>query len=224
MTPVLSSLDDVQAVAVFADALESRGDPRGALMHLQLAREERPRDARLAEAEARHLALHGKALLGALHTASSMTVLEWRRGFLQTLSLSSRASEPYGRRTRVPIQPRSRLPRLVRELQHLPVASRLEALTLSMPASSFCLEHLGEALDEALALRLPSLARLQVDVLVHRFDEFDEVRPGHVRAFRGGLRLDVDAALRGRLERAGLIDRAPRTEQPEAARLRARSG
>ncbi|MBL8924525.1 MAG: hypothetical protein JNJ54_37090 [Myxococcaceae bacterium] len=216
--PVLTSVDDPDAVAVFADALEAAGDPRGVLTHLQLAREARPQDARLAHAEARHLALHGKVLLGALATASSMTTLEWRRGFVRALALHSQAEDvPQWRRERPLPPPRSRLPRLVRELAHLPVMSRLEALTLSMPASGFCALHLGEAFDAALRLQLPLLATLRVHVLVPD-DDFDPVlRETRFFVRHQALQLDVDAVLRAQLERHGVIAPLPRLSQREAA-------
>lgn len=204
MRPVPFDLDDDAAVAVFADALASEGDPRGTLMHLQLAREERPFDTRLAQAEARHLALHGKALLGSLQTASSMLTLQWRRGFLQSVSLRSNAGDArWGEPTRPP--PRSRFPRLLRELGSLPVAQRMEQLELSMPWSSFCLEHLRVGLDEALTARPRSLRSLRVDVLVVDEDEGWQVRATPFLAFHGSLRVEVDPALRPFLQRAGVM-------------------
>lgn len=224
MTPTVpSTLDDPHAVAVFADALEAAGDPRGVLTHLQLAREERPHDARLAEAEARHLALHAKGLLGGLATASSMVRLRWRRGFLCAVAFHSEARDAFVRRrgARVPSPARSRLPRLLRELGRLPVSSRLEELSVSMHASSFCVAHLTEALDEVLALRLPTLrlARLQVLVPLPASwgdEDLHEPRAGAVVASHGALRLEVDTALRPRLERLGLV--APLPPAPLAAR------
>ncbi|MBE2252527.1 MAG: hypothetical protein IAE78_23545 [Myxococcus sp.] len=203
-------LDDDAAMAVLADALASAGDPRGTLMHLQLAREARPHDHRLAEAEARHLALHGKALLGALQTASSMLTLTWRRGFLEAVTLKSLAGDArWGDPVRV--RQRSRLPRLLRALGALPVAQRLGQLTVAMPWSSFCLAHLTEALEAALASAPASLRLLRVEVLVADVDDGDpwRARTQIVRALRGGVRLEVDQALRPWLERAGLVARLP---------------
>ncbi|MBM4782442.1 MAG: hypothetical protein GQE15_32605 [Archangiaceae bacterium] len=210
MTPTLTTLDDPDAVAVFADALESAGDPRGTLMHLQLALENRPGDARLIEAERRHLALHGKQLLGALQMASSLATLQWRRGFLQSVELRSQAADVYQRHGRVAPAPRSRLPKLVRELESLPVASRLKTLTVLMPASSFSTSHLTAVLDEVLAVRLPSVVLVRIGTLVFE-DAWDEQVPGGTPlvAFHRGFRLETDTALRPALERRGLIDRLP---------------
>jgi hypothetical protein len=208
MRPVPFDLDDDAAVAVFADALASEGDPRGTLMHLHLAREERPFDARLAHAEARHLALHGKALLGSLQTASSMLTLHWRRGFLTSVSLRSLAGDVrWGEPTRP--APRSRFPRLLRELGALPVAQRLERLELSMPWSSFCLDHFGAALDEALVVRPRSLRTLRVEVVVAGEEGWDDdwmPRAEPLVANDGALRIEVDPALRPWLERAGVTN------------------
>lgn len=210
MTPTLTNLDDDDAVAVFADALESAGDPRGTLMHLQLALENRPGDARLVEAERRHLALHGKRLLGALQMASSLATFRWRRGFLQSVELRSQAADVYQRHGRVAPAPRSRLPKLVRELESLVVASRLQTLTVLMPASSFSTSQLTDVLDEVLAVRLPSLELVRIGTLVFE-DAWDEQVPHAtpVVAFHRGFRLETDAALRPALERRGLIDRLP---------------
>lgn len=205
MVPTPFDLDDDAAVAVFADALASEGDPRGTLMHLQLAREARPFDARLAQAEARHLALHGKALLGSLQTASSMLTVQWRRGFLLSVSLRSLAGDArWGEPTRP--APRSRFPRLLRELAALPVAQRLEQLELSMPWSSFCLSHLVAGLEQALASRPRSLRTLRVDVLVPGEDEGDpfQTRASPFVTFQGSLRLEVDPGLKSWLQRAGV--------------------
>jgi len=209
MVPASFELDDDAAVAVFADALASVGDPRGTLMHLQLAREERPFDARLAQAEARHLALHGKALLGSLQTASSMLTLQWRRGFLLSVSLRSLAGDArWGEPTRPP--PRSRFPRLLRELGALPVAQRLEQLELSMPWSSFCVAQLGAGLVEVLGARPRSLRSVKVEALVPGEDEGDplQVRGQPFLAFHGALHVEVDPALRPWLLRAGVAESA----------------
>lgn len=206
MTPTLTNLDDDDAVAVFADALESAGDPRGTLMHLQLALENRPSDARLVEAERRHLALHGKALLGALQMASSLATFRWRRGFLQSVELRSQAADVYQRHGRVAPAPRSRLPKLVRELESLVVASRLEMLTVMMPQSSFSTSHLTAVLDEVLDVRLPSLEKVRIGTVV---SDWDFPTPSTLVVSQRGVLLELDAALRPALERHGLIDRLP---------------
>ncbi len=43
----LPPIDDAAAMAVLADELSARGDPRGELIHLELALESTPGDARL---------------------------------------------------------------------------------------------------------------------------------------------------------------------------------
>ncbi|MER2561554.1 MAG: hypothetical protein ABTQ32_12560 [Myxococcaceae bacterium] len=210
MTPTLTDLDDDHAVAVFADALESAGDPRGPLMHLQLALEARPGDPRLVEAERRHLALHGKALLGALQMASSLATFRWRRGFLQSVELRSQAADVYQRHGRVAPPPRSRLPKLVRELESLAVARRLRSLVITMPVSSFSTAHLSAVLDEVLDVRLPSLEVVRIGTLVYE-GLWDELVPGltPLVVLHRGVRLELDASLRPALERHGLIDPLP---------------
>lgn len=210
MTPTLTNLDDDDAVAVFADALESAGDPRGTLMHLQLALEQRPGDARLVEAERRHLALHGKALLGGLQMASSLATFRWRRGFLESVELRSQAGDVYQRHGRVAPPPRSRLPKLVKELESLAVARRLRSLFITMPQSSFSTAHLTAVLDEVLDVRLPSLELVRIGTLIVGWGE-DELFPGATSlvASHRGVRLELDASLRPALERRGLIDRRP---------------
>lgn len=161
MHPSLPDLEDHAAMAVFADALAAQGDPRGELTHLQLALEEHPLDQRLLQAEARHRALHAKALLGPLATASSMLRLEWKRGLVVRATLRSLSTDP-GWGVTVTERPRNRFPRLIRELDALPVMARLERLGVSMVPSSFSLQYLGEAFEAAVALRLPSLRRVRV--------------------------------------------------------------
>lgn len=178
MVPALSDLDDADAVAVFADALESVGDPRGQLTHLQLALEQRPRDTKLLAAHARHLALHGKALFGVLATATSLFRFHWRRGFVVQAVLASEQRD-VRRLGRVEPARRNRFPRLLRALDGLPVMRRLEALAVRMPDSTFARAQLGEALGEIVELRLPLLRQVTV---VAEFSEYELERRGLLEA------------------------------------------
>lgn len=70
---------------VYADWLAQRGDPRGELIAVQLAREDRPLDAWLAKRETELLVDHGGTWLGGLDGPSwpgPPIEVEWERGFV----------------------------------------------------------------------------------------------------------------------------------------------
>lgn len=142
--------------------------------------------------------------------ASSLATFRWRRGFLQSVELCSQAGDVYQRHGRVAPPPRSRLPKLVRELESLAVARRLRSLVITMPASSFSTAHLSAVLDEVLDVRLPSLEVVRIGTLVYE-GLWDELVPGltPLVALHRGVRLELDASLRPALERRGLIDPLP---------------
>lgn len=125
-------------MTVLADELCALGDPHGELVQLQLARESAPLDARLAAAEARHLALNAKALLGVANT--SLCEFTWRRGFLTRVVVRSR-NEPRrewrgGRLVEAEPAALPRLARVIRALLEAPVAAALEQLEVLLVSSS----------------------------------------------------------------------------------------
>lgn len=71
----LTDLEDAAAVAVYADQLEERGDPRSELLHVQL--DELPGAALVAA--------HWESWVGAL--SPERTLLRWRRGFVVEAAL-----------------------------------------------------------------------------------------------------------------------------------------
>jgi uncharacterized protein (TIGR02996 family) len=79
---LLSDPGDAHAALVYADWLQQRGHPRGALIAVQHARLDRPDDAELAAEEARILDEHGDDLLGPLDRGKSLE-LHWERGFVR---------------------------------------------------------------------------------------------------------------------------------------------
>lgn len=188
-------------MAVFADLLCCRGDPRGELVQLQLAREQRPSDPRLARAESEHLARHDRALLGGLRTATSLCELTWRRGYIVEAKLHSFAQDTEvtrpGQRAVIE-RKRPRLVRLVRELLSLDSAHQLSMLSLQLPYSSFAREHLLACVDEV-ATAVPSALRvLAVHVLERQYDEWwaDTWRPAATLEDQvGELHVSVDAGL-----------------------------
>ena len=72
------SLDDVDGILVYADALMTRGDPHGNLIALQQGKKSRQANAWLAK--------HAPAILGEL--AKSDVKLEWQSGFIRKASLT----------------------------------------------------------------------------------------------------------------------------------------
>lgn len=188
-------------MAVLADLLSGRGDPRGELVQLQLEREQRPFDVRLAKAEAAHLARHDRALLGPLRTATSLCELTWRRGYIVEARLKSYAQDHADRFTgqRVVIEPkRTRLARLVRELLALESARPLAMLTVQLPYSSFARPHLLACVDEVLVASPSSLRVLGVHVLEQRYGDDWYSADWHVAATLeqrvGDLHVSADAA------------------------------
>ena len=177
MMPPVPPLDDSAAMAVYADLLSVRGDPRGELVQLQLERERRPFDPRLVRAEAEHLARHDRALLGGLRTATTLCELIWRRGYIVEAKLRSFAQDPDDRFTgqRLAVEPkRARLGRLVRELLALESAQQLAMLTVQLPYSSFARAHLLACVDEVVVAAPASLRVLGVHVLEPNYDNWQD--------------------------------------------------
>jgi len=168
MSTLLPPLEDTAAMSVFADMLCVRGDPRGELVQLQLARERWPSDARLAREEAAHIARNDRALLGGLRTATSMCEFVWRRGYIVEAKLQSLArTENQWRAGRwVPLEPKKpKLPRLVRELLSLDSARPLAMLTVSLPFSNFTREQLLGCAEVIAARRTPALSVVSLHAL-----------------------------------------------------------
>jgi hypothetical protein len=186
-------------MAVFADLLSVRGDPRGELVALQLERERRPSDPRLARAEAEHLARHDRALLGGLRTATSLCELTWRRGYIVEAKLRSVAQDPANRlRQRQIVEPkRARLARVVRELLALESAQQLAMLRVEQAYSSFARAHLLACADEVVLAAPPALRVLGLHLLEQRYeDRYDwewRVAPT-IQQQLGDLHVSADAA------------------------------
>jgi uncharacterized protein (TIGR02996 family) len=75
--------DDVDALRVYADALQARGDPRGELIVVQLQRAAAPEDVALAAREGELLRRHRAAWLGELAELRPRDLgVTWRHGFV----------------------------------------------------------------------------------------------------------------------------------------------
>lgn len=193
--------DDPQAMAVFADLLSSRGDPRGELAHLHLALEHRPADAALQRAATRHLALHDRDLLGPLRTATSLFELHWQRGYIVSAELKSQAGLPHWSRGRLVEPPaRSRLPRVLHQLLALESARFLRHLTIALPFSLFgqqtlldCADVLGRA-----AHQLTSLAMFLLEPA--SWDSNELVPHETLDAMVGDLNLTLDASVAAKVQ------------------------
>jgi hypothetical protein len=193
--------DDPQAMAVFADLLSSRGDPRGELAQLHLALEHRPFDPALQRAVARHLALHDRELLGPLRTATTLFEFHWQRGFIVSAELKSQAGLPHWSRGRLVEPPaRSRLPRALQHLLALESARFLRHLTISLPFSRFGQQTL---LDCAHVLgRAPHrLASLAMFLLVPASWDEHELEPRETKeSTLGDLNLTLDASIAAQVQ------------------------
>jgi len=88
---IVENPDDRDAWLVLADFQQSKGDPRGELIALQLAGEA---DAAKAKAAQKYLDQHREALLGPLaahqkvHDGSNDDAFEWRRGYIHKATIS----------------------------------------------------------------------------------------------------------------------------------------
>lgn len=174
MTPA-PPLDDFAARSVWADLLAEQGDPRGELAQLQLAREERLDDVRLARAEALVLARHGRALLGPLRHATSLLELSWRRGSVVQATVRSAAQQQWAASFGAPVTEVKPPPlaRRVRELLSLPVADGLAALTVALPRSPFAQRVLLECVGVVAQVAPAALTSLAVLELEARYDDWD---------------------------------------------------
>ena len=89
---ILDNPEDREAYLVLADALQSKGDPRGELIALMVAGET---DAAKAKAAQQYLDKHREALLGPLvphqkvHDGSKGDAFTWRRGYIHQARLSN---------------------------------------------------------------------------------------------------------------------------------------
>jgi hypothetical protein len=169
--------DDVERYRVVADQLQAKGDVRGELIALDLARREltgdpdNPRWRALTREIDRLEKTHAKELLGGLWTASSTCRLDWRFGFIREATLWTHG-------VAVPPAPRGRLgrrvprPRVNKLLKHtdellvLESAVLLEHLTL---AATFNAQlFLWDALERVSRGAPSTLHRLDLRDLVGR--------------------------------------------------------
>lgn len=133
--------DDVERYLFVADQLQTRGDVRGELIALDVAREradpDEPRWQVMTRKQMRLEKLHAKELLGALWTASSTSRFTWRYGFIREATLWTTAvALPAARGRRIPKPRANKLLKHVGELLELESAVLLERLTLATPYNS----------------------------------------------------------------------------------------
>ena len=81
---ILDNPGDRDAYLVLADALQSKGDPRGELIALMVAGETDPAKGKAAE---RYLDKHREALLGPLAPHQKHGAFTWRRGYIERARL-----------------------------------------------------------------------------------------------------------------------------------------
>ncbi len=120
---ILERPDDRELYAVYGDWLAERGDPRGELVAVQLAREVRPDDERLRERERELLHEYAFEWLGGYawlppHEFSAT----WRRGFVHGICIGSAEPPPDGSYTDVTLDGLEQIPcaAMLRELELRP--------------------------------------------------------------------------------------------------------
>jgi len=136
---LLEDPDDLERYVVVADQLQARGDLRGELIALEVARAKAGPAAagRLKREIDRFMKVNAKALLGPLWTASSTSSFEWRYGFIRKAALWTTAvslAAPLGRR--MPKPKGNKLLKQTGELMTLESAVLLEELTLASTYNS----------------------------------------------------------------------------------------
>src|SRR4051812_31229918 len=80
---ILANPDDDAPYLVYADWLQSHGDPRGELMAVQVALEKDPDDESLLALETSLLDDHHDHFMGAVEYDDDTVKLTWRRGFFE---------------------------------------------------------------------------------------------------------------------------------------------
>ncbi|MFT3714084.1 MAG: hypothetical protein QM817_41005 [Archangium sp.] len=188
-------LEDFDAMAVYADMLSVRGDPRGELTHLQLALENRPGDPRLVRAIEQHVARHDRQLLGSLRTSTALCTFRWQRGFIVEAQLKSSAGRrEWSRGGWVETTPKSKLPRVVRELLRLESAAPMSMLSITLPRSWSARELLLQCVDEV------ARATHRLDVLGVYFELNERLYPelgDTIEERCGSLHVSADASIAG---------------------------
>ncbi|MBL8958053.1 MAG: hypothetical protein JNK82_45185 [Myxococcaceae bacterium] len=137
--------DDVERYGVVADQLQAKGDLRGELISLELARlnanEGSPKWRALGREIDTFRHVHAKVLLGGLWTATTTSAFEWRLGFIRKACLwtSAVAVPPVttGRAgRRVAKRRANRLLKQTDELLRLESSALLESLSLASSYNS----------------------------------------------------------------------------------------
>ncbi|MGC4120278.1 MAG: TIGR02996 domain-containing protein [Myxococcales bacterium] len=93
-----ADLDAVEPYLVYADYLQSHGDPRGELIALQHRLATAPTDELRAE-EQQLFARRATALLGSLADCQEVARLKWRLGFVEKLTLFAARPQDYDEET-----------------------------------------------------------------------------------------------------------------------------
>lgn len=114
--------DDLHAYGVYADWLQARGDARGELIAVQLARHEDPRSEVLATVEADLIGRLSRDVLGVIGAPLEPDGLTWRHGFVAEAKLTT----PWPR-----AELRAPLGELTRRLLSHPCGALLRKLTLA---------------------------------------------------------------------------------------------
>jgi uncharacterized protein (TIGR02996 family) len=148
--------DDPSAYEVYADWLESQGDPRGRLISLQLAAWRAPADKKLARAAAAHLAAHreqlfpfdGESLLDPTWFAGFLRAIRFRYDDATGLASKIRAivRHPSGRFLQAIVLPDTRLSPIVKVL----VEDRLPTTLAQLRAA-----NITDAVDAELRAAFP---------------------------------------------------------------------
>lgn len=145
--------DDLHTAQVYADWLQARGDARGELIAVQLARRDDPRSEILATVEAGLIARLSRDVLDAIGEPEQANELTWRLGFVAEAKITT----PWARAVLVPP-----LAERTRRLLAHPCGALLRKLTLASSRPLTEPSSIAEALGVLAERAPPTLVALHL--------------------------------------------------------------
>jgi len=181
---LLANPDDDEAYAVYADWLQTQGDPRGELAAIQLQLTKDPKNKKLKSQETKLLEQHKAHLLGPLADFDDMLLdVEWHMGFIRKATVKNvyERSDLYDEPTRDPVAVEEVLGLL---LDH-PSARFLQDLTVGIV--EFEDNGYGGVAKEIGKRHLPALRRLFLGDFIYEETELNWSSIGNAEPLYKGV-------------------------------------